>query len=136
MVKLGIVAAEFNYEIVMPMVELAKAEAKFLGAEIKKEITVPGVFDMPLAIKKLLERKDIDAVVTLGAVIEGQTSHDEIVAQHTARKVVDLGLEYGKPVTLGITGPGMSRLEANQRVRNAKAAVEAAVKMVKRLNDL
>ncbi|MCC7575891.1 MAG: 6,7-dimethyl-8-ribityllumazine synthase, partial [Methanomethylovorans sp.] len=58
---------------------------------------------------------------------------DEIVVQHAARKITDLSLEYEKPVTLGIAGPGMSRLEAHERVDYAKRAVEAAVKLVRRL---
>ncbi len=82
---------------------------------------------------KTSEKDDIDAVITLGAVIEGSTSHDEIVVQHASRKIADLALEYDKPVALGITGPGMTRLEAHQRVDYAKRAVEAAVKMCKRL---
>jgi len=133
MVKLGAVVAEFNFDITQMMLDLAREHAKFLDSEITEVITVPGVFDMPLAIKKLLKNDDIDAVVTLGAVIEGSTSHDEIVMQHASRKIADLALEYDKPVALGITGPGMTRLEAHQRVDYAKRAVEAAVKMCKRL---
>ena len=49
---------------------------------------------MALAIKKLLEKDEIDAVITLGAVIEGATDHDQIVAQHASRKIADLSLEY------------------------------------------
>jgi 6,7-dimethyl-8-ribityllumazine synthase len=127
--KLGIVAAEFNYEITFAMVELAKEHAKFLGVDVGEVVKVPGVFDMPLAVKMLLERCDIDCVVTLGAVIEGQTEHDEIVAGHATRKIADLALEYNKPVGLGISGPGMSRLDAHKRIDYAKKAVEAAVKM-------
>ncbi|HNR26221.1 MAG TPA: 6,7-dimethyl-8-ribityllumazine synthase [Methanobacteriaceae archaeon] len=115
------------------MLELAKEHAKFLDSEITEVITVPGVFDMPLAIKKLLEMDDIDAAITLGAVIEGATDHDQIVVQHASRKIADLALDFDKPVALGITGPGMTRLEAHQRVDYAKRAVEAAVKMVERL---
>ena len=85
-------------------------------------------------IKKLLDEGKVDAVITLGAVIEGDTQHDEIVVQHAARKITDLSLEYNKPVTLGISGPGMTRLEAHKRVEYGKRAVEAAVKLVKRLN--
>ncbi len=128
-INLGIVASEFNYDITYAMVELAKDHARFLGVNVRGILKVPGVFDMPLAVKKLLEREDIDCVVTLGVVIEGQTEHDEIVAQHSSRKIADLALDYGKPVGLGIAGPGMSRLEAHQRVEYAKRAVEAAVKM-------
>ena len=115
------------------MLERAKEHAEFLGAKITKVIEVPGVFDMGLAIKKLLERKDIDGVVTLGAVIEGETEHDEIVIQHAARKIADLSLEYDKPVSLGITGPGMTRLQAEERIERAKYAVEAVVKLCRRL---
>jgi len=88
---------------------------------------------MPLAIKKLLKQDGIDAVVTIRCVIEGATQHDEIVVQHAARKIIDLSLEYGKPVALGISGPGMTRLEATERIDYAKRAVESAVKMVQRL---
>ena len=115
------------------MLELAKEHAKFLDSEITEVIAVPGVFDMPLAIKKLLEKDDIDAVVTIGTVIEGATGHDEIVVQHASRKIADLALDYNKPVGLGISGPKMTRLEAHQRVDYAKRAVEAVVKMCERL---
>lgn len=132
-INLGIVAAEFNYDITYAMVELAKDHARFLEADVVEVIRVPGVFDMPLAVKKLLDRRDIDCVVALGTVIEGQTQHDEIVAQHASRKICDLSVEYEKPVGLGIAGPGMSRLEAHARVDYAKRAVEAVVKMCKTL---
>jgi len=132
-VRLGAVVSEFNYDITQMMLELAREHAKFLDSEITKVISVPGVFDMPLAVKKLLKEDDVDAVVTLGAVIEGSTSHDEIVVQHASRKIADLALEYDKPVALGISGPKMTRLEAHQRVDYAKRAVEAAVKMCERL---
>jgi len=130
-IRLGIVVSEFNYDITMMMLERAKAHAEFLGADVAEVLRVPGVFDMPLGVKKLVERKDIDAVVTLGAVIEGETAHDEIVIQQASRKITDLALDYNKPVSLGITGPGMTRLQAEERIERAKAAVEAAVKMVR-----
>lgn len=132
-VRIGAVVAEFNYDITHMMLELAKEHAKFLDSEITEIITVPGVFDMPLAIKKLLKQEDIDAVITLGAVIEGSTDHDQIVVQHASRKIADLALEYDKPVSLGISGPGMTRIEAHQRVEYGKRAVEAVVKMCDRL---
>lgn len=134
MIKIGAVVAEFNFDITSMMLELAKEHAKFLDAEITEVFPVPGVYDMPIAIKKLLDEEKVDAVITLGAVIEGDTQHDEIVVQHAARKITDLSLEYNKPVTLGISGPGMTRLEAHKRVEYGKRAVEAAVKLVKRLN--
>jgi 6,7-dimethyl-8-ribityllumazine synthase len=133
--KIGIVVSEFNYDITMMMLERAQEHAKFLGADVEDVVKVPGVFDMPLAVRKLLEKGDIDGVVTLGAVIEGETEHDEIVIGHASRKIADMVVEYGKPVGLGITGPGMSRLQAEERIERAKQAVESVVKMHKRLND-
>lgn len=135
--KLGICSTEFHWDIVGPMLEFAKRHAEFLEAEVAAEILVPGVYELPLAAKRLVEREDIDAVVALGAVIEGETQHDELVMQHAARKLIDLAIQYGKPVALGISGPGMSRLQALERVNEyARRAVEAAVKTVKRLEKV
>ena len=132
-IKIGAVVSEFNYDITMTMLERAKEHAQFLGAEIIQTVKVPGVFDMGLAIKKLLEKKNVDGVVALGAVIEGETEHDEIVIQHASRKIADLSVEYDKPVGLGVSGPGMTRLQAEERIERAKAAVEAVVKLHRRL---
>ena len=132
-IKFGAVVSEFNYDITMMMLERAKEHAQFLGAEITNIVKVPGVFDIGLAIKKLLEKKDIDGVVALGAVIEGETEHDDIVIQQASRKIADLATDYGKPVGLGISGPGMSRLQAQARIDRAKGAVETVVKLHRRL---
>jgi 6,7-dimethyl-8-ribityllumazine synthase len=132
-VKLGFVVSEFNRDITYMMEIEGKEHAQFLGAQIVSTFYVPGAYDIPIGVKKMLEEGKVDAVVTLGAVIEGATQHDEIVLQHAARKIMDLGLEYGKPVTLGISGPGMTRLEAQERIDYARRAVESAVKLVQRL---
>lgn len=132
-VKLGFIVAEFNRDITYMMEIEAREHAGFLGAEVTETFYVPGAYDMPLAIKKMLNDGNVDAVVTIGCVIEGATQHDEIVVQHAARKIIDLSLEYGKPVSLGISGPGMTRMEATERIDYAKRAVESAVKMVQRL---
>jgi 6,7-dimethyl-8-ribityllumazine synthase len=132
-IKIGAVVSEFNYDITMMMLERAKEHAQFLGAEITRIVKVPGVFDIGLAIKKLLEKKDIDGVVALGDVIEGETEHDDIVIQHASRKIADLAIDFGKPVGLGISGPGMSRLQAQARIERAKGAIEAVVKLHRRL---
>jgi 6,7-dimethyl-8-ribityllumazine synthase len=132
-IRIGAVVSEFNYDITMMMLERAKEHAQFLGAEITHIVKVPGVFDMPLPIKILIERKDIDGIIVIGAVIEGETEHDDIVIQHATRKIADLSVEYKKPIGLGITGPGMSRLQAQDRIDNAKSAVEAVVKLHRRL---
>lgn len=132
-IKLGIVVSEFNYDITYLMLQRALEHAQFLEATITYVYKVPGTYDMPLAIKSLLQREDIDAVVTLGAVVEGDTMHDELVAQQAARKITDLAVEFSKPVTLGVPGPGMTRLQGLDRIDEyARRAVEGAVKQVRR----
>ncbi len=132
--KIGIVSSDFNADITRLMQQIAEEHVVFLGAKVEKVINVPGSFDMPLAIKKLLENKEIDGVVTIGTVIEGDTDHDTIVAQNAARKIADLSVEYGKPVALGITGPKISRAESVERIDEyAKRAVESCLKMIRRL---
>ena len=134
--RIAFVVSEFNFDVTTMMLEQAKQHARFLGADVVKEVQVPGVFDMPLAIKKLVQRDDVDGVVAIGAVIEGETEHDDIVIGHASRKIADLAVEHGKPVGLGITGPGMSRLQAEARINRAKAAVEAVVKLDRAVSDL
>ena len=131
--KIGMVAAEFNYEITSLMVARAKSQAEFLGVEITKTVMVPGVFEVPLAVKSLISDDDIDAVITLGAVIEGETEHDEVVMGQASRKIMDLSLEYNKPVAFGLTGPGMTELQAMDRIEKGAQVVDAAVKMLQRL---
>lgn len=136
-VRLGIVVSEFNYDITMLMLKRAVSHAKFLGAEVVLVTYSPGSYDMSLLVKELLRRNDIDAVVALGAVIQGDTKHDEVVAHQTARKLLDLSVDHGKPVSLGIIGPGASRTQAQERIEEyAKRAVEAAVKTARRIDSL
>ncbi|MCX6652283.1 MAG: 6,7-dimethyl-8-ribityllumazine synthase [Methanomassiliicoccales archaeon] len=132
--NIGIVVSEFNFDITSMMLERAKAHAQFLDVNIAKVLTVPGVFDIPLGVKKLIQDKGIDGVVTLGAVIEGETDHDQIVMQNAARKITDLAVEYGKPVALGISGPGETRLQAQDRIEKGRDALESCVKMLRRLD--
>lgn len=134
MVKLGICAAEFHWDIVGEMVEFAKRHAEFLGAEVVEEIIVPGSFELPYAAKTLVEKEEIDAVVALGAVIEGDTGHHETVMNQASRKIMDLSLENDKPVSLGVSGPGETRMEAEERINDyARRAVESAVKTSERV---
>ncbi len=136
-VRLGIVVSEFNNDITSKMLERAQSHASSLGASVKYVCYVPGTFDMPLMIENLLKKKDIDAVVTLGAVIKGETMHDEIVASNASRLVADLSLKYGKPVALGISGPEMTKQQAKDRVNAVSTrAVTAAVRMVDRIDRL
>ncbi len=133
MVRLALVVAEFNYDVTQLMLQKAIDHAKFLGAEVVYVVKVPGVYDIPMVLKDLVMKEEVDAVATLGAVIQGATKHDEVVAQQAARKILDISVEFGKPVTLGIIGPGANRIQALERVEEyARRAVEAAVKLARR----
>lgn len=135
--NIAIVVAEFNSEITFKMLDLAIERAKALKMNVKYTSKVPGVFDMPLLIDTLLQKKDVDAVVTLGAVIKGQTKHDELISHVTAKALADLSIKYQKPVSLGITGPGMSDRQAHQRIRPvAERAIEAVKKLSEELEKI
>lgn len=134
--KIALVVSDFNFDVTSLMAERARRHAEFLGAQVSHTVHVPGVFDMGPAIKKLLRRKDVDAVVLIGAVIKGETQHDEVVVHAAATAAATLSLEFDKPVALGVTGPGMNRLQALDRIDNAKNAVESAVRMLKTLKEL
>ncbi|HEX9908946.1 MAG TPA: 6,7-dimethyl-8-ribityllumazine synthase [Thermoplasmata archaeon] len=131
--RIGIVCSEYNFDIMQMMLDRAKEHARFLDVEVAKVVMTPGVYDIPLAAKSLLKDKSIDGVVALGAVIEGETEHDQVIINQAARKITDLAVEYEKPIGLGITGPGMSRLQAEDRIERAKDAVESVVKQLKAL---
>ena len=134
--RLAVVAAAFNADVTDKMVARALARAKELGAEVVEVVRVPGTFEIPLALKRLLARRDVDGAVAIGAVIKGQTKHDELIAHAVAGRLLDLELETGKPIGLGITGPGMSAKVAARRIRNAARAVDAAVAMAEVLRKL
>ena len=98
---------------------------------------VPGCYDMPLIINELLKRRDVDAVITLGAIIKGETKHDELIANSVAKSFIDLSLKYRKPVILGIGGPDMTLQQARDRVEIISSrTVIAAVNMTRRLKKL
>lgn len=135
-VNLALVVSEFNADVTFVMLERARQHAEFLGLNVKHVVKVPGVFDMPLVLKKLLQRKDVDGAVALGAVIQGETRHDEVVMQHASRKFADLAVEYEKPIGLGISGHGETRLQALDRIDMAKSAVESVAKVLKALDSI
>ena len=129
--NIAIVIAEFNEKVTSRMHSVAIEQANELKLNIKYTCKVPGIFDMPLIIDKLLEKKDVDGVVTLGAVIKGQTKHDEVIANSTARNIARLSLKHQKPVSFGISGPGMSERQAYARIR---MVAENAVNAVQKVN--
>jgi len=131
------VASEFNEKVTSKMLLIANEKAKLLKINVKYTCKVPGAFDMPILVDALLQKKDVDAVVTLGAIIKGQTKHDEVIAHSIANKLTELSVKYQKPVSLGISGPGMQERHAYARIRPvAERAVEAVVKISKELKRI
>ena len=135
--NIAIVVSEFNNDVTSRMHKVALEKARELKLNVKYECKVPGVFDMPLVIDTLLQKKDIDAIVTLGAIIKGQTKHDEVIASVVAARISKLSIKYEKPISLGISGPGMSERQAFARIRPvSERAVEAVSKAVKELGRI
>ena len=136
-IRIAIVVSEFNSDITLEMLDNAKRQAERLHAYIRYVCYVPGSFDMPLIVEELLKKKDVDAAVTLGAIIKGETRHDEIIADNAARLIADLSIKHGKPVSLGISGPDMTLEQAKDRIEVvAKRAVNTAVNMAIRIEKL
>jgi 6,7-dimethyl-8-ribityllumazine synthase len=137
-IRIAIVASEFNKEITYKMSDLAKKNVyKQNDATLSYVCYVPGCYDMPLIINELLRRKDVDAVITLGAIIKGETKHDELIANSVAKSFIDLSLKYRKPVILGISGPDMTLQQARDRIEIISSrTVIAAVKMAQILKKL
>lgn len=129
--------SEFNQEVTSRMLSVAKEKAKALKLKITYTCRVPGTYDMPIIVNALLQKKNVDGVVTLGAIIKGQTKHDEIIAHSAANALTELSLKYQKPVSLGISGPGMQERHAYARIRPvAERAVEAIVKITNELERI
>jgi 6,7-dimethyl-8-ribityllumazine synthase len=135
--RIAIVVSEFNFDVTKVMLEKALSHARFLGAEVVMVAKSPGTFDAPYMVKEVIAKDYVDGVVVLGAVVKGETDHDEVVAHQAARKILDIGVEAGKPVSLGVIGPGVTRLQAIERAEEyAARAVEAVVKAVKRITSI
>ena len=129
--------SEFNEKVTSRMLRVAEEKAEKLNLRIIYTCKAPGTYDMPVMVDLLLQKNDIDGVVTLGAVIKGQTKHDEVISHSTARALTDLSIKYSKPVSLGISGPGMQERHAYARIRPvAERAVEAVVKISDELGKI
>lgn len=135
--NIAIVVSEFNKEVTSRMLLVAQEKANSMKLEISHTCMVPGAYDMPIIVDALLRKKDVDGVVTLGAIIKGQTKHDEVISHASARALTELSLKYQKPVSLGISGPGMQERHAYARIRPvAERAVEAIVKISNELKRI
>jgi 6,7-dimethyl-8-ribityllumazine synthase len=127
--RLGIVASRFNEEISTQLVERAEAAARELAVQTTI-VSVPGALEIPLALQWMAQSGRYDALVAVGAVIRGETYHFEIVANESARGVMDVSLEFGLPIANGILTTE-DEAQAHARLDKGAEAVRVAVEMAK-----
>lgn len=132
MKNIALVVSDFNREITAKMEKNAEKTAKQLNAKIIKKIHVSGAFEIPFATQILMKKKNIDAVVVLGVVLQGQTDHDIIIVSVISKKLLDLSLQYNKPLGFGIIGPRVTWQQAQERAKEySERAVKTALEMTK-----
>lgn len=139
--RIGVVHARFNEEICDALLESARAElvkarAQHGDAGIEAEfVAVAGALEIPLALQWLAQSGRFDALVALGAVIRGDTYHFEVVANESARGLMDVALETGLPVANGILTTDTEE-QARARKDKGAEAVRVAIEMARLRLDL
>lgn len=124
--KITIITGSFHKSEADLMVEEVKSYCRENDIDIAKEIWVPGSMEKPLALKKELADPDVDGVVMLGIIERGETKHGLVMANVVIDAIVNLSLEFMKPVGVGILGPEILPSQIPARVKPyAKKAVEA-----------
>jgi len=140
--RIAIVAASFNDFITKKLLDACLVELKHQGVPDKQIITVwvPGSFEIPIIALKLARRKDIDAVIGLGAVIRGDTYHFEVVANECARGLMEVSLLAAKPVIMGVLTTdtvGQAQARAGEKNNNkGRDCANTALEMVALLNKI
>jgi 6,7-dimethyl-8-ribityllumazine synthase len=138
---IGIVWSRFNEDIVRQLLTACDKELLELGVEAADidVVSVPGALEIPLALQAMaLERRGLasrryDALIALGAVVRGETYHFEIVANESARGILDVQLETGVPIANGVL---TSNTEEQARERAAVKGAEGARVAVEMANTL
>jgi len=127
--RLGIVASRFNEDIAAELLKRAQAAARELGVE-SSVLSVPGALEIPLALQWMAQTGRFDALAALGVVIRGETYHFEIVANESARGLMDVSLECGLPIANGILTTE-DEPQALARLDKGAEAVRVAVEMAR-----
>lgn len=140
--KFGIVWAEWNHEITHALKQGAYDTLLKYGAE-KTDIvekTVPGSFELTLGAQYLAEFTNVDAVICIGCVIQGDTKHFDFICESVAKGITDLNIKYNKPFIFGVLTPNTQQ-QAIDRAggihgnKGDEAAV-TAIKMLGLRNEL
>ena len=127
--RLGIVASRFNEDIASELLSRAQQAARELGVE-SAVLSVPGALEIPLALQWLAQSGRFQALAGVGVVIRGDTYHFEIVANESARGLMDVSLEFGLPVANGILTTE-DEAQARARLDKGAEAVRVAVEMAR-----
>ena len=134
--RIGIVVSEWNDRITDSL--LKGAEECLLEHGIVEENIlvkhVPGSFELPLGAKWMLERTDVDAVICIGCIIQGETRHFDFIAQAVADGIMKVGLKFSKPVIFSVlTCNTMEQAEDRSGGKHGNKGVEGAVSALKML---
>ena len=127
--RIGIVASRFNEEISAQLLERAQAAARELGVE-SSVLVVPGALEIPLALQWMAQSGRFDALAAVGAIIRGETYHFEVVANESARGVLDVSHDFGVPIANGILTTE-DEPQALARLDKGAEAVRVAVEMAR-----
>jgi len=102
--RIAIVQARFNESICRDLTSSCVKELVRLGVSTDDILltTVPGALEIPLALQKLAESGEFDALIALGAVIRGETYHFELVSNESGAGITRVGLDLGVPIANGI----------------------------------
>ncbi len=102
--KFGIVVSEWNEEVTGALAEGAVSTLKKHGCPEENIIvmTVPGSFELPYGSRLIAEQNDLDAVIALGCVIQGETKHFDYICQGVTHGIAELNLEYDIPFIFGV----------------------------------
>ena len=131
MSRIVLVCGSYHREAVERMVVTARDRAGELELELAAEQWVPGALECPLALQRLLGRADVEGAVLLGIIERGETQHGLAMGQAVVQAVLDLQLATGKPVGMGVIGPGAEPQHIEPRLLPyARKAVEAVAEML------
>lgn len=128
--RLGIVASRFNDALSGKLLQGARDEAAKLGLKDVVVEQVPGALEIPLALQWLAQSGNFDCLVAIGCVVRGDTYHFEIVANESARGLMDVALECGIPVANGILTTDDEK-QAAARLDKGAEAVRVALEMAR-----
>ena len=131
--NIAIICGEFHKKEVTEMLHEARKIAAENNLTIAEEIWVNGSYEKPLALKRILQKENIDGAVMLGIIERGETKHGLVMGQVVMQTIMNLELEYMKPVGIGILGPEILPDQIPPRLLpNARKAVLAVARMIEK----